>query len=211
MVWPRLIALEMVAESSAGIRATAASRPPKRRRCAARGRRARRSAGLRIVVAAVIPDDAMIAAVILSAVAMIAVVVMIVAMIAVVIVMVVVMAEEAQTPRIEPDESVVDVEVVVLGRSKAADAGIVRPVAPPFVAPPVAANPIIVVALPIAIIERSAIPLAREIDRAVGDRIIPEIVRATRAVAIAARVVGKPDAAAWPVAITVGARRHACE
>src|SRR5689334_11092388 len=207
MVWPRLIALEMVAESSAGIRAAAASRPPKRRRCAARGRRARRSAGLRIVVAAMIPDDAMIAAMIPSAVTMIAVVVMI----AVVIVMVVVMAEEAQTPRVEPDESVVDVEVVVLGRSKAADAGIVRPVASPFVAPPVAANPIIVVALPIAIIERSAIPLARKIDRAIGDRIIPEIVRATRAVAITAGVVGKPDAAAWPVAITVGARRHVCE
>ena len=210
----RLIALDVIvgprAKRAAGIRMAPAFRSAKRRRCAARGRRARRSTRLRIVVATVVPDDAMVAAMVPVAVSMIAMMVVIVVaiMIMIVIVMMVV-AEEAQTPRVEPDEPVVDVEIIVLRRSKASDAGIVGPVSAPLVVAPVAANPVVVVALPIAIVERSAVPLAGEIDRAVGDGIIPKVFRATQAVAIPAGLVRKSDAAAWPVAEAVGIRRYA--
>src|SRR5690349_11197027 len=137
-----------------------------------------------------IPDDAVVAAMVPAAVAVIAMMVMVMIVVAIMIVVVMVMVmEKAKTPGVEPDESVVDVEIIVLRRPEATDAGIVGPIAAPLVQAPVAADPVIVVALPIAIVERSAIPLAVEIDRAISDRIIPEIVRAAGAVAIAPRLV----------------------
>ena len=135
--------------------------------------------------------------------------IMIMIMVAIMIVIVMMVMEEAPTPGIEPDESVVDVEIVILWRSEPVDAGVVWPVARPFVHAPVAANPVVIIALPIAIVERSAIPFAVEIDGAVGDGIIPEIVRTACAVAIAPCIVGKSDAVARSVAEALGARRYA--
>ena len=177
---------------------------------AAGRRRGRRTGRIGIVVAAMIPNDAMIPAVIPCAMALVAMVVMamIMVMVAIMVMIVMVLMEKAPTPGIEPDESVVDVEIVILWRSEPADAGVVGPVASPFVHAPVAANPVVIIALPIAIIEWSAIPLAVEIDRAVRDGIIPEIVRAAGAVAIAPCVVGKSDAVARSVAEALGTRRY---
>src|SRR5579864_4911506 len=206
-------AIEVIATARFG--RPAISRFAKWRGSAAGRRRGRRTGRMRIVVAAMIPNDAMIPAVTPYAMALVAMVVMVMVMvmvaimIAIMVVIVMMVMEESPTPGIEPDESVVDVEIVILWRSEPADAGVVRPVASPFVHAPVAADPVVIIALPIAIVERSAIPLAVEIDRAVSDGIIPEIVRAACAVAVAPCIVGISDAVARTIAVALGARRHA--
>lgn len=200
-------AIEVIATARFG--RPAISRFAKGRGSAAGRRRGRRTGRMRIVVAAMIPNDAMIPSVTPCAVTLVAMVVMAMVMVAIMVVIVMMVMEESPTPGIEPDESVVDVEIVILGRSEPTDAGVVWPVAIPFIQAPVAADPVVIIALPIAIVERSAIPLAVEIDRAVSDGIIPEIVRAACAVAVAPCIVGISDAVARTIAVALGARRHA--
>ena len=168
-----------------------------------------------IVVAAVIPDAAMIAATVPVAVTVITIMIMIVivVMIAIVIVVMMVMTEPEEAPLVAPNESVVEIEIIIERRPEAVDADIVRPVTAPRVAAPIAVYPIVIVAVPVAIIEGTAIPLAVEIDRAIGDWIIPESVRTSPTVAIAPALVGKSYAAARAVAKaeTVGAGGRTCE
>lgn len=193
-------AIEMVA------RTAAADRPTERRRTA--GGRAALFARrwLMIVIAAVIPHGAVVAAMIPASMTavMIAVMVVIVStimiMIMIMIVMMVVVTEKVETPGVEPDEAVARVEIVILGRTEPVDAGIAGPVAIPLVAPPIAADPVVIVAVYVAIVERSLVPFAVEINRTISDRVIPKIGRAAVAVAIAAGLVGKSYAAARSVA-----------
>lgn len=213
MVRAGLIAFEVIVEPRAkrAARIRVAAISAMRRRTAACRRCTWCSTRLRIVVAAMIPDNTVVAAMVPGAVTVVAMVVMIVIVVAIMVVVVVmVVVEEAPPPSIKPDKSVIDIEIVVLRRSIAADAGIVGSVTRPLVEAPVAAYPVVVIALPVTIVERPAIPLTVEIDRTVSDRIIPKIFRTPRAVAIAARLVGKSDAAAWSVE-AVGTRRHACK
>src|SRR5216684_2381810 len=157
-----------------------------------------------------IPNRAVVAAAIPTAMTVIAMVIVIMVVIAIMIVMVVMM-EKAEAPVVQPDKAVARIEIVVERRTESADARIVRPIAFPLVAPPIAADPVEIVALRVAIVERSAIPLAVEIDGTIGYRIVPEIIRTAQAVAISAALVRKSDAAARAVAETkaLGVRRRA--
>jgi len=198
-------AIEMVAKGSAPRRATKWCRTTCRRSAVLAGRAARIS----VVVATVIPDRAVIATMVpmIAMVIAVMVVIMIAVMVVIVIVMMVVVAEKAEAPGVEPDEAVVRIKIVVERWTEASDAGIVGPIAFPLVAPPVAADPVVVVAVYVAIVERSAVPFAVEIDRTIGDRIVPEICRTAHAVAIATCVVGKSysvaRSVAEPIAVSV--------
>lgn len=200
----KFTAIEVVAKTSG--RATKRRRTASRRSAVIAGRSARMS----VMVAAVIPDRAVIATMVpmIAMVIAVMVVIMIAVMIMIVIVVVVmVVTEETQTPGVEPDEAVVRIEIIVERWTEASDAGVVGPIAFPLVAPPVAADPVVVVAVYVAIVERTAIPFTVEIDRTIGDRIVPEIGRTAHAVAIATRVVGKSysvaRSVAEPIAVSV--------
>src|SRR4029077_14866707 len=132
MTLARFAAIEMIAGT--------ADRTAKRRRAAGSSSAlaARRSAGLRIAVAAMIPNRTVIAGMIPASMSAMVVAVMIMIVTAIMIVMMVVMVtEEAQAPSVKPDESIVRVEIVVLGRTEPVDAGIAGPVTFPLVATPV--------------------------------------------------------------------------
>lgn len=199
----KFTAIEVVAKTSG--RATKRRRTASRRSAVIAGRSAR----VPVVVATVIPDRAVIATMVpmIAMVIAVMVMIMIAVMVMIVIVMMVVVTEKVEAPGIEPDETVVGIEVIVTWRTKPADAGVVGPIAFPLVAPPVAADPVVVVAVYVAIVERTAIPFTVEIDRTIGDRIVPEIGRTAHAVAIATRVVGKSysvaRSVAEPIAVSV--------
>src|SRR5689334_3898998 len=157
-------AIEMVAKGPTPRRTTKWCRTTRRRSAMIAGRAARIS----VVVATVIPDRAVIAAMVPMIAMVIAVMVVIMIAVMIVIVMMVVVTEKAQAPGVEPDEAVVRIKIVVERWTEASDAGVIGAIAFPLVAPPVAADPVVVIAVYVAIVEGPAIPFAVEIDRTIG-------------------------------------------
>ncbi len=102
----------------------------------------------------------------------------------------------AAAPVVAPAETVIEVEIDIERGPEPIHAGEGRTAPAPLVIAPVAADPVLRAAEARAVVEGTLVPLAAEIDRAIGHGIIPEAVRATVAVAITAAVVGKTEAPA---------------
>ncbi len=111
----------------------------------------------------------------------------------VIAVMIVTMVTPSITPRIANSEAMAVVEIETERGTVAIHAGPIGPVAIPLVFVPAAAHPEEELAVPSAIIDRTAEPDAVVIDRAIEDGIIPELVGTSPAVAITARAQRETD------------------
>jgi hypothetical protein len=105
----------------------------------------------------------------------------------------VVVAAPTIAPLVAHPETVILVVFETQRRAVAIETSPVRTRTEPLIAPPIALDPIPIISAVFAVVERPVVPIAAEIHRAIIDRIIPELVGASRLVAISSAVVGKTD------------------